>query len=84
MKHSIAELELKAVKAWVEERTICLRLADEREIRFPASKNPRLSKASPDRLARVELICDGTGLHWPDLDEDLSVQGILEGRLGSS
>jgi hypothetical protein len=82
MKHSIAELELKAEKVWIEDRTICLRLADEREIRFPASKNRRLRKASSDQLGRVELICDGTGLHWPDLDEDLSVQGILEGRLG--
>jgi hypothetical protein len=82
MKHSIAELELKAVKVWIEDRTICLRLADEREIRFPASKNRRLRKASSNQLGRVELICDGTGLHWPDLDEDLSVQGILEGRLG--
>jgi hypothetical protein len=84
MKHSIAELELKAVRVWVEDHTICLRLADEREIRFPASKNRRLGKASLDQLSRVELICDGTGLHWPDLDEDLSVQGILEGRLGVS
>ena len=30
----------------------------------------------------VEIICGGTGLHWPELDEDLSVAGILEGRLG--
>lgn len=73
-----------AVRVWVEDRTICLRLADEREIRFPASKNRRLRKASHDQLGRVELICEGTGLHWPDLDEDLSVQGILEGRLGVS
>ena len=74
---------MKALRAWVEDSTICLRLADERENRFPASKNRRLRNASPDQLSRVELICDGTGVHWPDLDEDLSVQGILEGRLGA-
>ncbi len=83
MKYSITELEVKAVKVWVEGRMVCLRLADGREIRFPADKNRRLAKASLDQLAKIELICDGPGLHWPDLDEDLSVQGILEGRLGA-
>lgn len=83
MKPSIAELEVQATKAWVEERTVCVKLADGREIRFPAAKNRRLHKAPASKLAHIELICDGTGLHWPDLDEDLSVQGILEGRLGA-
>jgi hypothetical protein len=57
-------------------------MQDDREIRFPAAKNRRLRNASASPLANVELICNGTGLHWPDLDEDLSVAGILEGRLG--
>jgi hypothetical protein len=81
MKHSALELT-KATRAWAEGGWVCLRLEDEREVRFPASKNRRLAKATPAQLAKVELICRGTGLHWPDLDEDLSVQGILEGRLG--
>ena len=33
--------------------------------------------------ARYELICEGTGLHWETLDEDLSIIDILEGRLGA-
>ncbi len=82
MKSSIVELEAKATRVWIEGGNVCLALTDEREIRFPAAKNRRLRNASPEQLARMELICDGTGLHWPDLDEDLSVQGILEGRLG--
>ena len=82
MKSSIVELEVQATRVWVEGGIVCLRLADDREIRFPAAKNRRLRSATPQQLAHVELICDGTGLHWPDLDEDLSVQGILEGRLG--
>ena len=68
MKSSIAELEAEALRVWLEGRSVCLTLADEREIRFPAAKNRRLR--------------DATGLQWPDLDEDLSVLGILEGRLG--
>jgi hypothetical protein len=57
-------------------------LEDGREIRFPITKNRRLRNATPEQLNHVELICDGTGIHWEDLDEDLSVNGILEGRLG--
>ncbi len=58
-------------------------LGNEREIRFPAARNRRLRRGTPDQIARVELICDGTGLHWPELDEDLSVAGIIEGRVGA-
>ncbi|HEY6170356.1 MAG TPA: DUF2442 domain-containing protein [Verrucomicrobiae bacterium] len=82
MKSLIAEIEVKATRVWVEDRAICLQLDDDREIRFPAAKNRRLRGGTDKQLANAELICDGTGIHWPDLDEDLSVQGILEGRLG--
>ena len=74
----------KASRVWIDAGWVCLRLEDEREIRFPATKNRRLRNAPPDQLANVELICNGTGIHWPDLDEDLSVSGILEGRLGQA
>jgi hypothetical protein len=82
MKHSILELEAHATEAFVDAGNVCIRLDDDREIRFPASKNRRLRNATPAQLANIELICDGTGLHWPDLDEDLSVLGIIEGRFG--
>ncbi|MFZ1932341.1 MAG: DUF2442 domain-containing protein [Thermoguttaceae bacterium] len=84
MKHSILELQERATAVFVENGYICVRLEDEREIRSPASKNRRLRNASPAQLANIELICSGTGLHWPDLDEDLSVIGIIEGRFGMS
>jgi hypothetical protein len=80
--NSVVEREARAQRVWVEAGRICVRLDDEREIRFPATKNRRLRAASPEQLAHIEIICNGTGLHWPDLDEDLSVQGIVEGRLG--
>lgn len=82
MKHSILELQERATAVFVEKGYICIRLEDEREIRFPASKNRRLWNATPEQLGNIELICNGTGLHWPDLDEDLSVVGIIEGRFG--
>jgi hypothetical protein len=59
---------------------ICISLEDEREIRFPVYKNARLRNASVSALNKIEIICNGTGLHCPELGEDLSAQGIVEGR----
>jgi len=51
-----------------------------RELRFPVSANPRLAKGTPKQLNHVEL--SPFGIHWPDLDEDLSFRGIAEGNHG--
>ena len=80
----VAELLFEITKAWYENGMICLLLADKREIRFPVELNKKLRKASPDQVKNIEIICNGTGLYWPDLDEDLSVTGILEGRFGTA
>ena len=50
------------------------------EIRFPVAENPRLARGSAAQLKRIEL--SPFGLHWPELDEDLSFRGILEGDYG--
>ena len=50
------------------------------EIRFPVAGNPRLARGTLDQLNRVEV--SPYGLHWPDLDEDLSFRGLLEGDYG--
>jgi hypothetical protein len=44
--------------------------------------NEKINQATNDQRNNIEIICNGTGLHWPDLDEDLTVTGILEGRYG--
>ena len=77
------EREAKVIRTWIDNGWVCLRLQDDREIRFLAAKNRRLRSGSPSQLANIEIICNGSGLHWPDLDEDLSVQGIVAGRLGA-
>lgn len=41
------------------------------------SNYPRLLNASPDSLRKYKLIGEGTGIHWPDIDEDLSLKGFL-------
>ncbi len=50
------------------------------ELAFPVAGNPRLEKGSPSELDNIEL--SPFGLHWPDLDEDLSIRGILAGDYG--
>ena len=50
------------------------------ELRFPVAKNPRLSRGTPAQLDHIEL--SPLGLHWPDLDEDLSFRGLHDGNFG--
>jgi hypothetical protein len=52
------------------------------EIRFPVSRNPRLSRGTPWQLNNIEV--SPFGLHWPDLDEDLSFRGLLAGDFGQN
>jgi hypothetical protein len=83
MKYIVADLMFKATKAWYENGRVCLLLSDKKEIRFPVALNSKLRDATTEQVSNIMIICDGTGLHWPDLDEDLSVTGILEGRFGN-
>lgn len=53
------------------------------ELTFPAGLAEGLADASPDSLAVIEISPAGLGLHWPKLDADLSVPGLLQGMLGS-
>jgi len=55
-------------------------LKDGRTISAPLEWYPRLKHATPSERNNWKLIADGYGIHWPDLDEDLSVEGILAGR----
>jgi Protein of unknown function (DUF2442) len=59
---------------------IIVRMESGREIRFPVADNPRLARGTPAQLSHIEI--SPFGLHWPDLDEDISVRGLLEGNHG--
>ena len=52
------------------------------EIKFPVSANPRLEGGSPSQLNNIEI--SPLGLHWPDLDEDLSFEGLARGDFGQA
>ena len=72
--------EPMAVKVWTENRTIYLELADQRIIGFPADRFKLLKNASKELLAKVQLRLDGTALGWEELDEDITVRGIVLGN----
>ena len=64
----------------VTEDTLTAELSDGRTISVPLAWYPRLVHATPEERNNWELIGTGQGIHWPDLDEDLSIEGFLAGR----
>jgi len=62
-----------------DEETISVDLADGRTITAPLAWYPRLLDATPAQRAKWEVCGGGFGIHWPEIDEDLSTQGLLEG-----
>jgi hypothetical protein len=67
------------VNVVVDEATVRADLADGRSISVPLAWYPRLLHASPEQRANFEISGGGYGIHWPDLDEDLSSEGMLRG-----
>jgi len=63
----------------VTKETITSRLADGRTISVPLAWSWRLADATPAQRNNFEIIGNGEGVHWPDLDEDLSARGMLQG-----
>ena len=62
------------------ESELIVGLSDGRTISVPLGWFPRLLHGTPAERSRWDLIGAGDGIHWPDLDEDLSVEGLLAGR----
>jgi len=63
----------------IEADMLVVGLKDGRTISTPLAWFPRLLNASPAQLSNWEIAGGGYGLHWPDLDEDLSTDGLLRG-----
>ena len=63
----------------IEADALVVSLKDGRTISAPLAWFPRLLDASPEALSNWEIAGGGYGLHWPDLDEDLSTEGLLRG-----
>lgn len=74
------ELHPQAINIEHTDSLLIVELTDGRSISAPFVWFPRLSKASKAQLENWVLLGDGEGIHWPDIDEDLSVAGLLIGN----
>jgi Protein of unknown function (DUF2442) len=72
-----ADLRVKAV-AFDTDR-LSVELMDGRAISVPLVWFPRLANATPEQRANFEVAGGGYGIHWPEIDEDLSTEGMLRG-----
>lgn len=72
-------LEPRIKQIEVTEYTITAYLIDGRVISVPLAWSWRLSDATPEQRSKWELIGDGQGVHWPEIDEDISAKGMLYG-----
>jgi hypothetical protein len=72
--------EALAQSVGVSEDALVVDLADGRTITVPVAWFPRLARGTPTERANWRLIAGGEGIHWPDLDEDISAASLLAGR----
>ena len=68
---------IKAVR--IDDDTLAVDLAGGRAVSVPLAWYPRLLHASPEQRANFAISAAGFGIHWPDIDEDVSVHGMLAG-----
>ena len=83
MTSSATNLDSRAVEVDVSEDELMVVLADGRRLSVPLAWFPRLLNATAKQRSNFELLGGGIGIHWPEIDEDLSVDGLLRGRTGS-
>ena len=81
MRTSAIEMEVPFARdVTVSDDTLRVDLSDGRSISAPLAWYPRLLRATPAERKRWRLIGRGLGIHWTDLDEDISVEGLLAGK----
>ena|SRR2546426_10773756 len=81
MSSSVVEVrQALAKRVRVTNDSLVVDLADGRTLAVPLAWYPRLAYGTPSQRSKWRLIGRGEGIHWPDLDEDLSVEGLLAGQ----
>lgn len=81
--HTVGMIEIDAplaVNVTVGEDTLTVDLRDGRSLSAPLAWYPRLAYGSSAERSNWRLVGAGEGIHWADLDEDISILGLLEGR----
>ncbi len=76
---SVATETAAAQNVRVTDHALVVELRDGRVVSVPLAWYPRLAEGSPRERRRWELLGPGIGIHWPDLDEDISIEGLLQG-----
>jgi hypothetical protein len=76
---TVAKIEVRIKDIDVTDDSIIAHLTDGRAISVPLVWSWRLSEATPEQRKNFEIIGDGHGVHWPDVDEDISAEGMLYG-----
>ena len=79
MTSSATNLDSRAVEVDVSKDELMVVLADGRRLSVPLAWFPRLLNATAKQRSNFELLGGGIGIHWPEIDEDLSVDGLLRG-----
>ena len=81
MNSSTVETQVPtAVHVQVDDDLLCVKLTDGRTISVPVAWYPRLFHGTSEERSHWSLIGNGRGIHWPDLDEDISVENLLVGK----
>ena len=79
MAFSVTDIEPLATAVRISEHELQVDLADGRRVSVPLVWFPRLLHATQDQRSDYELMGDGEGIHWPGVDEDISVRGLVLG-----
>ena len=79
MASSTASPDPRAHRVQIEADELLVELVDGRRVSVPLTWFPRLLHATPEQRQKWELLGDGEGIHWLEIDEDLSVVGLLRG-----
>jgi hypothetical protein len=74
------QIQTRATSVRVSDDALIVDLSDGRTVSAPLAWYPRLLHGTAAERENYELIGEGFGIHWPQLDEDISVEGILAGR----
>ena len=76
---TVASNDPRITEIEVTDDTITAQLADGRTVSVPLAWSWRLSDATPEQRNNFEILGTGEGVHWPDVDEDISARGMLQG-----
>ena len=83
MTSSVREASPRAAAVRCTEDELIVTLVDGRSVSVPIVRFPRLAGAAPEERQDYELLGDGEGIHWPGIDEDISVAGLPAGKSAS-